>query len=97
MIYVFIENEKNLKQTVKVNSKIKRSTERQSFTSGYSVSILFFFFLLTANDNAGGEAVERLRNITKMFGSKKNEDDDQQLQRVEKVAPSDKIRNTFQK
>ena len=49
-------------------------------------------------DNGGtGDTLERLRNITKMFTSKNNEDDEQQLQRVEKVAPSDKMKYTFQK
>ncbi|CAF3400209.1 unnamed protein product [Rotaria sp. Silwood1] len=51
-------------------------------------------------DTSGGsdDTLERLRNITKMFGSKKNEDDEgQKLQKVEKVAPSDKIKNTFLK
>ncbi|CAF2397323.1 unnamed protein product [Rotaria sp. Silwood2] len=53
----------------------------------------------TIDTSAGSDdTLERLRNITKMFGSKKNEDDEgQKLQRVEKVAPSDKIKNTFQK
>ncbi|CAF3382955.1 unnamed protein product [Rotaria sp. Silwood1] len=44
------------------------------------------------------DTLERLRNITKLFSGKSNEDDEhQQLQKVEKFAPSEKIKNTFQK
>jgi len=48
-------------------------------------------------DTAGadGDTLERLRNITKMFSSK--EDEPQQLKKMEKLAPSDKIKNTFQR
>jgi hypothetical protein len=57
----------------------------------------FFFLLLIAIDASNGteETLERLRNITKMFSGK--DDDHQQLQKVEKLAPSEKIKNTFQK
>ncbi len=62
--------------------------------------MFFFLFLLTANDTAGDGApddtLERLRNITKMF-TKPEEDEPQQLKKVEKFAPGDKIKNTFQK
>jgi len=70
------------------------------FFLGDIVSILFFFllFLLTAIDNASGadDTLERLRNITKMFSTKDN-DEPQQLKKMEKFAPGDKIKNTFQK
>ncbi len=62
--------------------------------------MFFFLFLLTANDTGGDGApddtLERLRNITKMF-TKPEEDEPQQLKKVEKFAPGDKIKNTFQK
>lgn len=60
--------------------------------------MLFFLFLLTADDPAATEpdTLERLRNITKMFSSK-DTDEPQQLKKMEKVAPADKIKNTFQK
>ncbi len=59
--------------------------------------VFLFFFLLTALDNADppGDTLERLRNITKMFT--KEEDEPQQLKKVEKLAPGDKIKNRFQK
>jgi hypothetical protein len=59
--------------------------------------VFLFLFLLTALDNAGppGDTLERLRNITKMFT--KEEDEPQQLKKVEKLAPGDKIKNRFQK
>ncbi|CAF2825248.1 unnamed protein product [Rotaria sp. Silwood2] len=48
--------------------------------------------------NVSDDTLERLRNITKLFSGKTNEDDEhQQLQKVEKFAPSEKIKNTFQK
>lgn len=50
-----------------------------------------------ANENAE-DTLERLRNITKMFTTKGNdEEQEQQLKKIERIAPSDKIRNTFQK
>jgi len=59
--------------------------------------VFLFLFLLTALDNADppGDTLERLRNITKMFT--KEEDEPQQLKKVEKLAPGDKIKNRFQK
>ncbi|CAF4528752.1 unnamed protein product [Rotaria socialis] len=51
-------------------------------------------------DTSGGgpdDTLVRLRNITKMFGSKKPEDDELQLQKVEKLAPGEKIKNRFEK
>ncbi len=60
---------------------------------------MFFLFLSTAVDPAGApdDTLERLRNITKMF-TKTNEDEEpQQLKKVEKFAPGDKIKNRFQK
>lgn len=61
--------------------------------------IFFFLFLLTAIDTTGGpeDTLERLRNISKMFTKTNDEDDRQNLQKVEKFAPSEKIKNTFQK
>ncbi|CAF3774387.1 unnamed protein product [Rotaria sordida] len=48
--------------------------------------------------NTSDDTLERLRNITKLFSGKTNEDDDhQQLQKVEKFAPCEKIKHTFQK
>jgi hypothetical protein len=48
--------------------------------------------------NGSDDTLERLRNITKMFSGKVNEEDDQhQLQKVEKFAPSAKLKNTFQR
>lgn len=64
-----------------------------------NISLFFFlFFLLPANDPAAaeGDTLERLRNISKMFNTKDN-DEPQQLKKMEKVAPADKIKNTFQK
>jgi hypothetical protein len=55
---------------------------------------------LTAIDPADGpnDTLERLRNISKMFTKPTDDDDErQQLKKVEKVAPSDKMKNTFQK
>ena len=64
------------------------------------IHILFFFllFLLTADEPAAteGDTLERLRNITKMFSTKDN-DEPQQLKKMEKVAPADKIKRNFQK
>ncbi|CAF0781236.1 unnamed protein product [Adineta steineri] len=50
-------------------------------------------------DSAGAadDTLERLRNITKMFAKPTDEDERQNLQKVERVAPSDKMKNTFQK
>ena len=51
-----------------------------------------------AIDSTSDDTLERLRNITKMFGTKKGDDEElRQLQKVEKLVPSDKIKNTFQK
>jgi hypothetical protein len=52
---------------------------------------------LTAIDTSGApdDTLERLRNITKMFTAK--DDGAQELKKVEKVAPGDKIKNAFQK
>ncbi|CAF3415462.1 unnamed protein product [Rotaria socialis] len=48
--------------------------------------------------NASDDTLERLRNITKLFSGKANgEDENQQLHKVEKFAPSQKLKNTFQK
>ncbi|CAF1929436.1 unnamed protein product [Rotaria magnacalcarata] len=51
----------------------------------------------TSGGGGPGDTLERLRNITKMFGSKKSEDDELQLQKVEKLAPGEKIKNRFEK
>lgn len=60
---------------------------------------MFFFFILSiAIDTADGDAgdtLERLRNITKMFTTK--DDEPQQLKKMEKLAPGDKIKKNFQK
>lgn len=56
------------------------------------------FSLADETNETGEDTLERLRNITKMFASKNNEDENAQpLQKMERFAPSDKIRNTFQK
>ncbi|CAF1277362.1 unnamed protein product [Rotaria magnacalcarata] len=48
--------------------------------------------------SASDDTLERLRNITKLFSGKANEEDEnQQLHKVEKFAPSQKLKNTFQK
>ncbi|CAF3575800.1 unnamed protein product [Rotaria socialis] len=48
--------------------------------------------------SASDDTLERLRNITKLFSGKANgEDENQQLHKVEKFAPSQKLKNTFQK
>ena len=54
-------------------------------------------FLLIAidTDNGSDDTLERLRNITKMFSEK--DEEHQELQKVEKVAPSEKIKRTFRK
>lgn len=57
--------------------------------------LLFFLFIAVDTTNASGDTLERLRNISKMFSGK--EDEQQQLQKVEKFMPSEKIKNTFQK
>ena len=59
-----------------------------------------FLFLISAPDaNENGEdTLERLRNITKMFATKGNDEENEQpLKKIERIAPSDKMRNTFQK
>ena len=60
---------------------------------------LIFFFFFIAIDPAGGadDTLERLRNITKMFAKPTDDDERQNLKKVEKVAPSDKLKQTFQK
>jgi hypothetical protein len=59
-----------------------------------------FPFLCTAidNDDGGADTLERLRNITRMFAAKGQEDDEPQpAKRIEKSAPGDKFKNRFQK
>lgn len=51
----------------------------------------------SAGDGGAGDTLERLRNITRMFGSKKDDDDDVQLQKIERFEPSEKMKNRFQK
>jgi hypothetical protein len=66
----------------------------------FFIRLKFYFFLLIVIDitNGSDDTLERLRNITKMFSGKVNEEDDQhQLQKVEKFAPSAKLKNTFQR
>jgi hypothetical protein len=46
-------------------------------------------------DDTSADTLERLRNITKMFSGK--DDEQQELQKVEKFAPSEKIKRTFRK
>jgi hypothetical protein len=69
------------------------------FLSKYILTVLYlsFLFLLTAIDNAGGadDTLERLRNITKMFSAK--DEEPQQLKKMERFAPGDKIQRAFQK
>ena len=57
------------------------------------------FLCLIAIESAAGadDTLERLRNITKMFAKSTDDDERQNLKKVEKVAPSDKMKNTFQK
>jgi hypothetical protein len=58
---------------------------------------LIFFLVFIAIDatNASDDTLERLRNISKMFSGK--EDEHQELQKVEKFTPSEKIQRTFRK
>lgn len=50
------------------------------------------------NDDGGADTLERLRNITRMFAAKGQEDDEPQpAKRIEKSAPGDKFKNRFQK
>ncbi len=56
---------------------------------------LFILFIVIDGDNVSADTLERLRNITKMFSGK--EDEQQELQKVEKIAPSEKIKRTFRK
>ena len=61
---------------------------------------LRFSFSIVAIDggNESEDALERLRNITEMFSAKSAKDEkQQQLNKVEKFVPSEKIKNTFQK
>ena len=55
-------------------------------------------FVAIDGANASDNTLERLRNITKMFSSKANDEDEhQQLQKIERFAPSEKIKRTFQR
>lgn len=55
-------------------------------------------FIAIDDTNTSDDALDRLRNITRLFGGKINEEDEQQqLKRIEKFIPSEKIKNTFQK
>ncbi len=58
-------------------------------------SILFFLLIAIDVDNGSDDTLERLRNISKMFSGK--EDEQQELQKVEKFLPSEKIQRTFRK
>ncbi len=59
------------------------------------MTYLFILFIVIDGDNVSADTLERLRNITKMFSGK--EDEQQELQKVEKIAPSEKIKRTFRK
>jgi hypothetical protein len=59
------------------------------------LTYLFILFIVIDGDNVSADTLERLRNITKMFSGK--EDEQQELQKVEKIAPSEKIKRTFRK
>ncbi len=59
------------------------------------MTYLFVLFIVIDGDNVSADTLERLRNITKMFSGK--EDEQQELQKVEKIAPSEKIKRTFRK
>jgi hypothetical protein len=59
------------------------------------LTYLFVLFIVIDGDNVSADTLERLRNITKMFSGK--EDEQQELQKVEKIAPSEKIKRTFRK
>ncbi len=62
----------------------------------YRKKLNFFLKLIVIDvDNASEDTLERLRNISKMFSGK--EDEHQELQKVEKFAPSEKIKRTFRK
>ncbi len=56
---------------------------------------LFYFLAIDATDYVSSDTLERLRNISKMFSGK--DDEQQELQKVEKIAPSEKIKRTFRK
>jgi hypothetical protein len=59
------------------------------------VKIDSFLFLVIDGDNVSADTLERLRNITMMFNGK--EDGQQELKKVEKIVPSEKIQRTFRK
>ena len=53
------------------------------------------FILVVDGDQAPSDTLERLKNITKMFSGK--DDGQQELQKVERISPSEKIKRTFRK
>ena len=96
--YSTVINKNRNKQTYFRKRKHETVWIEKYFTRGNRFYIFFLFILSTAIDTAGaddGDTLERLRNITKMFTAK--DDEPQQLKKMEKLAPSDKIKNTFQK
>lgn len=57
--------------------------------------ICLIFVLVADVEQPSSDTLERLRNISKMFSGK--DDGQQELQRVEKISPSEKIKRTFRK
>jgi hypothetical protein len=58
-------------------------------------SDISFLLIAIDVDDTSADTLERLRNITKMFSGK--DDEQQELHKVEKFAPSEKIKRTFRK
>ncbi len=60
-----------------------------------SDGFILFLVVINDDDNVSLDTLERLRNISKMFSGK--DDEQQELKKVEKIVPSDKIKRTFRK
>lgn len=85
-----------MKIRVRRDSRLMNSVS--FFFSVVPISSQLLLFLAIDGANASDNTLERLRNITKMFSSKADDEDEhQQLQKLERFAPSEKIKRTFQK
>jgi hypothetical protein len=60
-----------------------------------SDGLILFLVVINDDDNVSSDTLERLRNISKMFSGK--DDEQQELKKVEKIVPSEKIKRTFRK
>ncbi|CAF1061296.1 unnamed protein product [Adineta steineri] len=60
-----------------------------------TLSMAHLSYLTIDSTDVPNDTLERLRNITQMFSGRV--DEHQQLQKVERFTPSEKIKNTFQK